>query len=135
MADPRVPMAIQRYKSVLQQVLERRPSGTRQRLATMLGTNRSFVSQISSPTYKVPIPVHHIDTILEVCHFSPGERAAFLEAYEDAHPNQRDGTGEGIGRRVITVTVPDLGSARANRLIDEAVRDVVRSITRILQDK
>jgi hypothetical protein len=43
------------YKRILQRVLENRPSGTRQRLATALGTNRSFVSQIANPAYTTPI--------------------------------------------------------------------------------
>ena len=47
------------YKRVLQDVLERRPSGMRQRLAEALGKNRSFISQISNPTYPTPIPAQH----------------------------------------------------------------------------
>jgi len=135
MSSSRIPKHVRLYKETLQRVLDSRPSGTRQRLAEALGTNRSFVSQISSSTYKVPIPAHHIDTILEVCHFSPAERTEFLAAYDAAHPNQREGTEDGAGRRTIQVTVPDLGSARANRLVDEAVRDMARNIIRILQEE
>lgn len=93
------------------------------------------MSQICSPTYKVAIPAHHIDTILEVCHFSPAERAEFLAAYDVAHPNQRLSPGDGAGRRTIEVVVPDLGSARANRLVDEAIRSMAHNIIRILQEK
>ncbi len=135
MSSPRIPKHVRHYKELLQRVLDSRPSGTRQRLAEALGTNRSFVSQISSSTYKVPIPTHHIDTILEVCHFSPAERTEFLAAYEAAHPNQRERADDGAGRRTIQVSVPDLGSARANRLVDEAIRDMARSIIRIVQEK
>src|SRR5260370_37109603 len=74
------------YKTVLRKILDQRPSGTRQRLATALGKNRSFVSQISNPTYSVPIPVKHLDLIFETCHFPPPEKNAFLRAYTNAHP-------------------------------------------------
>ena len=54
-------------------VLDRRPSGTRQRLADALGKNRSFVSQITNPAYQTPIPAQHFDPIFEICHFSAQE--------------------------------------------------------------
>lgn len=135
MSSARIPKHVRQYKELLRRVLDSRPSGTRQRLAVALGTNRSFVSQISSPTYKVAIPAHHIETIFEVCHFSPAERAEFLAAYDAAHPNQRQQPDDGAGRRTIEVCVPDLGSARANRLVDEAIRDMARNMIRILQEK
>ena len=73
--------AVARYKAILQRVMENRPSGTRQRLAGALGKNRSFVSQIANPAYSTPIPAGHLDTIFEICHFSPEERRQFLDAY------------------------------------------------------
>ena len=76
------------YKRVLQDVLERRPSGMRQRLAEALGKNRSFISQISNPIYPTPIPAQHVESILEICHFSPPERERFLDAYRRAHPQR-----------------------------------------------
>ena len=68
------------YKQLLKEALDRRPSGMRQRLAKAIGKNRSFVSQISNPAYPTPIPAEHVDRILEVCHFAPEERAAFMKA-------------------------------------------------------
>lgn len=135
MSEPRVPKAIRQYKSVFQRVLESRPSGTRQRLATALGTDRSFISQISSPAYKVAIPVHHLDTILEVCHFSPDDRTEFIAAYDKAHPGQRPASSGGADRRSMSLVVPDLGSARANRLFDDMLRELARNMARLLQDK
>src|SRR5689334_3844593 len=41
--------AVGAYKTVLQRVLDARPSGTRHRLAIALGKNRSFISQIANP--------------------------------------------------------------------------------------
>ncbi len=39
------------YKAILAQIIDDRPSGTRQRLAAALGKHRSFVTQITSPAY------------------------------------------------------------------------------------
>ncbi len=36
------------YKAILRDVLDRRPSGMRQRLAEALGKNRSFITQIAA---------------------------------------------------------------------------------------
>ena len=52
--------AIRAYKPILASIIDRRPSGTRQRLADELGKNRSFVTQITSPTYSTPIPAKHL---------------------------------------------------------------------------
>ena len=41
--------AIRDYKQILAAIIDRRPSGTRQRLADELGKNRSFITQIISP--------------------------------------------------------------------------------------
>ncbi|MBB6014102.1 hypothetical protein QEZ48_00790 [Aquamicrobium lusatiense] len=135
MSGPRIPKPVRQYKEVLRRILDSRPSGTRQRLAVALGTNRSFVSQISSLSYKVAVPAHHIDTIFEVCHFSPTERVEFLAAYDAAHPDQRKQSGGSVARRTIQVVVPDMGSERANRLVDDAIRDMARNIILILQEK
>jgi hypothetical protein len=116
------------YKALLQAVCDKRPSGTRGRLALALGTNRSFVSQLVSPNYAMPIPAQHLETIFDVCHFSPGERAAFLAAYDEAHPGRR-ATGEpATGSRVVSFTVPDLGSARRNEAVDAMLADFVRHL-------
>jgi hypothetical protein len=122
------------YKQLLQAVLENRPSGTRQRLARALGTNRSFASQISNPTYPMPIPAQHVDTILEICHFSQAERVAFLAAYARAHPGRREARSGAARMRVVDVSVPDLGSPRKNRLIDQMVAEFARQIGRLADD-
>ncbi len=82
--------AIIAYKRLLQDVLNQRPSGTRQRLSDALGKHRSFVTQMTSPTYPTPIPQRHLPTILSVCHFTPEERDAFLAAYRKAHRGKLD---------------------------------------------
>ena len=62
------------YKSILQAIIDNRPSGTRLRIASAIGKNRSFVSQITNPIYPTPIPAQHLETIFSICHFSPAER-------------------------------------------------------------
>ena len=88
LAEPANVSAVAEYKRIFKEVLDSRPSGMRIRLAHAMGKNRSFVSQISNPAYPVPVPVQHLNTIFEVCHFSPQAKAAFLRAYARAHPRR-----------------------------------------------
>ncbi len=120
------------YKRLLQQVCDNRPSGTRGRLALALGTNRSFVSQLANPVYPMPVPAQHLETIFEVCHFSPTEREAFLAAYDQAHPGRRDSGEPSVGTRAISVTVPDLGSARRNQAVDAMVAEYAHQLVRLV---
>jgi hypothetical protein len=48
-------------KTILREVLDNRPSGTRSCLAAALGENRGFVTRITGPAHPVPIPAGHID--------------------------------------------------------------------------
>jgi hypothetical protein len=123
--------AVAGYKEILKRVLDNRPSGTRLRLADALGKNRSFVSQIASPAYSIPIPAQHIDTIFHICHFLADEQRAFLDAYHRAHPNRRQRLSEVPRTRTLTVTVPDLGDKRRNQAVDEAVADFAHRLTRL----
>ena len=76
--QPQSSSAVADYKKILSDVIDRRPSGTRQRLAAALGKNRSFVSQIANAAYSTPIPVQHLDLVFEICLFPAGDRKAFL---------------------------------------------------------
>jgi hypothetical protein len=126
--------AVADYKDILKRVLDNRPSGTRQRLAAALGKNRSFISQIASPTYAIPIPAQHIDTIFHVCHFSVDEQRAFLRAYHRAHPKRRQHLSEVRRTRTLTLTLPDLGDQRRNRAIDDAIADFAYRLSRLSDD-
>ena len=118
------------YKRVLQQVLDNRPSGTRQRLAATLGTNRSFVSQMANPAYAMPIPAQHLEAIFEVCHFSAAERQSFNNAYVRAHPERREGGNPAHRTRIITLRIADLGDPRKNRALEELVQRFARECSR-----
>lgn len=126
--------AVAAYKGVLKRVVDNRPSGTRHRLALALGKNRSFISQITNPVYAVPIPAQHLDAIFAVCHFTPAERSEFLAAYLTAHPRRLDLVQRPAGTRALTVILPDLGDARRNRLLDEAVLETARRLSRLTED-
>lgn len=123
--------AIRAYKDVLSTVIEQRPSGTRQRLADALGKHRSFVTQITSPSYSTPIPVKHLAAIFSVCHFGPQERDAFLAAYRIAHPGKSSVDGEMRRTRHISLTVPDLGDAKQNAALERAITEFIHRITSI----
>ena len=123
------------YKGVLKRVLDTRPSGTRHRLAIALGKNRSFISQIANPVYAVPIPVQHLETIFEICHFTAADRREFLAAYADAHPRRLDVVRKAAGTRKLVLTVPDLGDARRNRLLDETIAEIARRLARFSDDQ
>lgn len=121
--------AVAAYKTILQAVIDRRPSGTRRRLANALGKHRSFVTQITNPAYPVPIPASHLKTIFEICHFSPYESVSFMEAYQRAHPGRASGLSGEAGQRALTVWVPEMGEAR-NRAFDALVADLVALLAR-----
>jgi hypothetical protein len=106
----------------------------RLRLAHVLGKNRSFISQIANPAYPIPIPVQHLNTIFEVCHFSPAEKAAFLDAYGRAHPRRAGRLGGVPRERTLTLHLPDLGSQKRNAQLDALLHDFVRRLITLLQN-
>lgn len=126
--------AMMQYKDILRQVLDERPSGTRQRLAVALGKNRSFVSQIANAQYATPIPARHLDAIFEICHFSRDSRERFMSAYARAHPVRLAHPARRLKLRRHTMMLPDLGDAEKNRKLDALVADFVAKIVRIVDD-
>jgi hypothetical protein len=121
------------YKAILAAVLDRRPSGTRQRLAAALGKNRSFITQISNPAYATPIPSNHVDIIFEICHFSPEERRQFIEAYGRAHPRRPALAADPHKLKPHTIYLPDLGDDERNARLHTLVADFVRQVARIFE--
>ncbi len=130
--DATVSAGVAEYKAILQRVLEARPSGTRQRIAAALSKNRSFVTQITSTAYDTPIPARHVDLVLEICHFSPSERKAFLDAYARAHPNRHAPPRDQPRTRTHVIHLPDLGSAAKNRQLDQLVGDFVEKLANLV---
>jgi hypothetical protein len=137
MAEPAAnntpPDAVAAYKRLLAAIIDRRPSGTRQRLATALAKNRSFVSQITNPAYPTPIPASHLAQIFEVCHFSAAERQEFTRLYARAHPKKM--LAEKPPRPAGAVELPDLGDETRNRKLHGLVSAFVRDIARLIEDE
>jgi hypothetical protein len=119
------------YKKILQQVLDSRPSGMRQRLAEALGKNRSFISQISNPAYATPIPAQHLEAIIKICHFSAQEKEDFLTAFRRAHPRRLQLHKDRSRVRRVTLTVPDLGNEALNREIDALLAELAERLARL----
>ena len=123
--------AVAAYKRMLAVIIDKRPSGTRQRLASALAKNRSFVSQITNPAYATPIPASHLVQIFEICHFSAAERQEFTRLYGIAHPKKMLAHAP---RRTSAVHLPDLGDAERNRTLHGLVSAFVRDIARLIED-
>jgi hypothetical protein len=100
-----------------------------------MGKNRSFVSQISNPSYPIPIPVQHLNTIFDVCHFPPQAKAAFLRAYTRAHPRRKGRLTEIPHERILALHLPDLGSSKRNGRLDALMQEFARRLVAILQDE
>lgn len=132
-ADKAPHEAVAAYKRMLASVLERRPSGTRQRLATALAKNRSFVSQITNAAYATPIPANHLAQIFEVCHFSAAERQEFTRLYALAHPRKR--LADTVSGGVMAVHLPDLGDETRNRKLHGLVSGFVRELARLIDGR
>lgn len=124
------------YKRLLQQFLDRRPSGTRQKIAAAIGRHKSFVSQITNPAYPTPVPARHLPTLFRICHFSPEERAAVLAAYLEAHPNQAQllvsATAPAGATRILHIEVPELGDPERQHRLEELVRTFVEGVAALL---
>jgi hypothetical protein len=123
---------VEAYKTILRNVLNQRPSGTRQRLAVVLGKNRSFISHMTNPANSAPIPAPHLDIIFDVCHFSPADRRAFLESFKLAHPNRLKRSRESPSLRALKIEVLDFGDAKKNRAFDDLIRDTARRFARLV---
>ena len=126
--------AVAAYKAIFKAVLDKRPSGMRLRLADALGKNRSFISQISNPIYATPIPAQHLATIFQLCHFSAAEKAAFLAAYAEAHPQRADTMKAGRKERTVTLQLPSLGSAKKDGQLDALLHDFFRRLAALMRD-
>ena len=122
--------ALAAYKSLLREFIDRRPSGTRQRIAEAFGTHKSFVSQVTHPAYRVPLPAQHIPTLFRVGHFSDEEQRAFLALYARAHPGQSKAIDElaGIERDVIRIPLPEFGDPDTRREVEETIREFAARI-------
>src|SRR5262249_24881013 len=120
------------YKRLLQEYLDRRPSGLRLKIAKAIGKHRSFVSQITNPSYPIPIPARHLEAIFRICHLAPEERQTFMAAYDTAHPGHpsegRRSPRKGRERRVIGIELPVTDDPGLEREMEEFLRHMARQL-------
>lgn len=128
--------AVVAYKTLLKEFIDRRPSGTRQRLAEALGTHKSFISQITNPAYRIPLPAQHVATIIKICHFSPEERKAFMAAFRVAHANQASAVEADIagGSRTIQIEVPQFSDPGRQERVVQAIQEMAKRIIALATD-
>ncbi len=112
------------YKVLLREMIDRRPSGTRLKIAQALGKHKSFVSQITNPAYSVPVPARHLTTIFDLCHSSPDERRVFLKAYRKAHPGRHLRAVDESSEDTVTLSidVPALKDPRHRAEVIDSIR-------------
>lgn len=117
--------AVAAYKTELRALIDRRPSGTRQKLAAAFGTHKSFISQITNPAYRVPLPAQHIPALLRVCRFSEEEERGFLALYARAHPGQIGAVKElaSMEEDVLRIPLPPFADAETRLEVEEMIRD------------
>ena len=126
--------AIAAYKALLREFIDRRPSGLRGRLARALGKHKSFISQITSPAYAVPIPAGDLPVIFEVCHLTAEERRRFLELYERAHPRgaRRAPARAGVPHE-IRIPLPAFSRPETALEVEALIRDFAARVIRVAQ--
>lgn len=127
--------ALRDYKIMLRELVDRRPSGTRLRIAKSTGTHKSFISQILNPNYRVPLPVQHVPTLMRVCVFSLEEKERFLNLYARAHPDQ---TGRLFGERrripdKIVIAVPEFADPEIRKQVEDTIESAAENIIALAQ--
>lgn len=129
---------IRRYKTILQQVVDRRPSGIRLRIAQGIGRNKSFVSQITNPSYTTPIPRRHLALIFELAHFTAEEKSQFLSCYRRAHPQAGGQAADGSAAgelRTVRLQLPRLHSTRLEGKVDELVSEFAHKLSELMRTR
>lgn len=138
MADDSSPTndAIAEYKALLRRYIDRRPSGTRQKLAEAFGTHKSFISQITNPAYRVPLPAQHIPALFKVCHLSPQEQRNFLDVYARAHPGQFGAIEELalLEEDVLRIPLPQFADPERRREVELLIRDFAERVIALVQE-
>ena len=131
-AQPGKPTRPAAYKTLLRGYIDQRPSGLRQKLAQVLGTHKSFISQITNPNDPTPIPARHLETIIDVCHLSPQERTAFLAAYGAVHPLRPADVLGPHHYKTLHLQIPVLTDPERQQALELFIRDTVRRLCRLV---
>ncbi len=118
------------YKDLIRSYLAIRPSGLRKKISDAIGTNRSFVTQITNPNYRVPIPSQYISKIMDVCHLTVVERSNFMNAYLAAHPGQADllNARSSAKEASFTVDLSTVEDVETREMIKRSLRSVAETL-------
>ena len=115
---------ISKYKEMLKDLIDKRPAGLRGQLAVALGKHKSFISQITNPTYRVPIPARDLQTIFDICYLSTDEREIFLDFYNQAHATNIELSG--LEKRVtseIKISLPAFDNPALTKEVQNLIRE------------
>jgi hypothetical protein len=118
------------YKRLLRTLVARRPSGTRKRIAAAFGAHPSFVSQITNPALRVPLPAQHLPALFRVCHFTADERAQFLALYARAHPAAplAAAAAGGPERDALRIVIPPMADRALRAEVEALIRDFAERV-------
>jgi hypothetical protein len=122
------------YKVLIRSYLAIRPAGLRKKISEAIGTNRSFVTQITNPNYRVPIPSQYIHKIMDVCNLSPVERANFVKAYLEAHPSNVDLLGvqtSSDSETALTIDLSAVEDATTREMIKRSLRNIADILIKV----
>lgn len=128
--------AIAKYKALLREYIDRRPSGTRQKLAEAFGTHKSFISQITNPNYRVPLPAQHIPALFRVCHLNAQEQRAFLDIYARAHPGQYGAIEDlaSVEKDVVRIPLPHFEDPELRPRVEQLIKDFAERVVTLVKD-
>jgi len=102
----------------------------------VLGTHKSFISQITNPADPTPLPARHLDAVIDVCHLSPAEEKRFLAAYRAAHPDLAPLAHDGHRHyRTLHLQVPELGDPDRQEALEVLIRDLVRRLCSLIEGR
>ncbi len=128
--------AIAEYKALLREYIDRRPSGTRRKLAEAFGTHKSFISQIINPNYRVPLPAQHIPALFRVCHLNAQEQRAFMEVYARAHPGQFGAIEDlaSLESDVLRIPLPEFRDSTQREQVEQLIKEFAERVIALVRD-
>lgn len=128
--------AIAEYKALLREYIDRRPSGTRQKLAEAFGTHKSFISQITNPNYRVPLPAQHIPALFKVCRLNAQEQRAFLDLYARAHPGQYGAIDDlaSVENDAVRIPLPHFEDPELRQQVEQLIKEFAERVVTLVKD-
>lgn len=129
--------SIAAYKNILRNAIDQRPSGIRRKIAQVLGTHKSFISQITNPADPTPIPARHLDAIIDVCHLSASERQRFVDAWNSAHPSPTPVSRQPQRHhyKTLHIQIPVLDDSASQQALESFIQDTARRLCKLFENQ